>query len=114
MKRMPIIKLLIATLVSVGLVLSPVVAANAMAAMPAAPMDGGGPATTTSSPDKPCPCCDLTSKCVAAICTTACVQLGVPDPIFYVALAGHTVLTYVVPPMPQGRGWQPPTPPPRG
>ncbi len=114
MKRMPIIRLLLATLVSVGLVLSPVAAANAMAAMPPAPMDGGHHATTPSTPDKPCPCCDLTSKCIAAICTTACVQLGAPDPIFYVALVGHTVLTGMVLPMPQGLGWQPPTPPPRG
>ena len=114
MKRMPIIKQLIAALVSIGLVLAPVAAANAMAAMPAAPVDGAGLATTTSSPDKSCPCCDMASKCVAATCATTCAQLAAPDPVFQVALLGHVALAAIVPPMYQGLGWQPPTPPPRG
>ena len=114
MKRMPIIRLLIATVVSIGLVLSPVAAANAMAAMPATAMDGGGSGTMSSSPDKPCPCCDMASKCVAATCATTCAQLAAPDPVFQVALVGHVVLTAMVPPMHPGLGWQPPTPPPRG
>jgi hypothetical protein len=110
---MPITRLFILTLVSIGLVLSPVTAANAMAAMPATAMDGGGSGTLTSSPDKTCPCCDMASKCVAATCAMTCAQLAAPDPVVQVALVGHVVLTAMVPLMHQGLGWQPPIPSPR-
>ena len=113
MKRMPIIRLILATLISIGLVLSPVAAANAMTSAPATVMDDAGQATTSSA-DKACPCCDMTGKCVAAICTMSCLQIGpASDLSFPVALAGHAALGGIVPLMHQGLGWQPPTPPPR-
>src|SRR4029077_6900136 len=111
---MPIFKSILSAVVSIALVLSPVAAANAMAAMPTAPLDAAGPATTTSSPDKPCPCCDMASKCVAATCATTCAQLAAPDPVLQVALAGHVVLTAMVAPMHPGVGRPPPPPPPGG
>ena len=110
---MSIIRLILATLVSIGLVLSPVAAANTMAAMPAALLDAGGPATT-SSMDKACPCCDSVAKCTMAICTMSCVQFGpASDAVFPVALIGHAALSGIVPLMHYGVGWPPPTPPPR-
>lgn len=111
-KRVPTLRLLVATLVSIGLVLSPVAAANTMATMPVTVMDGGGNGAITSSPDKPCPCCDMASKCVAATCATTCAQLAGPDLAFQVALVGHIVLTAKVPSMHPGLGWRPPPPPP--
>ncbi len=114
MERMPILRLILAGLVSIGLVLSPVVAANVMAAMSVTAMDGVGPVTTTSSPDKPCPCCDMASKCVAATCTVSCSQIGFASDLSYpVALIGHAVLSGIVPLMHQGFAKRPATPPPR-
>jgi hypothetical protein len=113
MKRMRMFRLLIVALVSVGLALSPLVAANVIAATAVAAMDDIAPGTMKSSTDMPCPCCDKGSKCIAAVCTTTCAQLAPPESVLEVALVGHALLTAMVPPVRQGRGWQPPTPPPR-
>ena len=114
-KRMPVVRFILATLVSIGLVLSPVAAANAMAAMPASLMDmGGGGQATSPSTDKPCPCCDNAGKCVAAMCSMSCSLIGfASDVSFPAALVGHAALSGIVPPMHSGLGWRPPTPPPR-
>ena len=110
---MPVIKLILATLVSMGLVLSPVAPANVMASAPAGLMDDGGQATNSST-DKPCPCCDKAGKCVAAMCSMSCSLIGfASDLSFPVVLVGHAVLSGIVPPMHYGLGWRPPTPPPR-
>lgn len=109
MKRMPKIRLFVAMLVSIGLVLSPVAASNALAA--AVSMHANGAAATSSS-DKPCPCCDF-AKCVAAICTMSCVQLGPSDLSFDIELIGHAVLGGTVPDIQHGLNSRPPTPPPR-
>lgn len=113
MKRMPVIRLLLATLVSIGLVLSPVAAANALISPPAALMDAGGQATSSST-DKACPCCDMTGNCVAATCTVSCSQIGFASDLSYpVALIGHAVLSGIVPLMHQGLAQRPAIPPPR-
>lgn len=114
---MLIVRLIIAALVSVGLVLSPVAPANAVAAAPATLMshagDHAGPARTSST-DKPCPCCDKIGKCVAAMCSMNCSLTGFASDVFFpVALIGHAALSGIVPPMPHGLNWRPPTPPPR-
>lgn len=110
---MRILRLIFAGLISIGLVLSPVAAANAMASVPTTLMGEAGSAAK-SSPDKSCPCCDMASKCVAATCAATCAQLAAPEPVLQVPLIGHVVLTAMVAPMRQGLAWQPPTPPPRG
>ena len=109
MTRMLTVRLFIAMLVSIGLVLSPGATSNALAA--AHSMHANG-AAATSSTDKPCPCCDF-AKCVAAICTMGCVQLGPSDLSFEIELIGHAVLGGTVPHIQHGLSCRPPTPPPR-
>ena len=112
-KRMSIIRPMIAIFVSVGLVLSPIAAANATVAMPAALADQASGAAP-SPMDDDCQCCDLTGKCVAAFCSTACVQLGpTSDAAYEVALIGHAALSGIAPLSLHGLAWGPPTPPPR-
>jgi hypothetical protein len=74
-KRMPIIRLILATLVSIGLVLSPVTVANAMAATPPTLADQFV-GTDTAPMDGDCLCCDMSAACAAAICGMSCAQLG--------------------------------------
>lgn len=112
---MPVVRFILATLVSIGLVLSPVAATNAMAAMPASLMDmGGGGQATSPATDKSCPCCDKAGKCAATMCSMSCSLIGfASDVSFPVVLVGHAALSGIVPRMHYGLGWRPPTPPPR-
>lgn len=103
-------RLFVAILVSIGLVLSPIASANVLAS--SASM-GASWTAATSSPDKPCQCCDLAAKCVAPVCTMGCVQLAPSDPLFNIELVGHAVLRGTVPFMHHGFSRAPPTPPPR-
>lgn len=106
---MAIIRVILIALVSIGLVLSPVAAANVMAAAPAALTDD-----VTSSTTKACPCCDIAGKCTMAICTMSCVQLGpTSDLTFSITLVGHAALSGIVPLIHRGFAQPPPTPPPR-
>jgi hypothetical protein len=110
---MPVLKLILAILVSVGLVLAPVAVANTMASASAGLMDDAGQATSPST-DKACPCCDKTGKCVVAVCSMGCSLIGVASDVsFPIVLVGHAALSGIVPPMHNGLGWRPPTPPPR-
>lgn len=109
-KRMPGIRLFVAILVSIGLVLSPIASANVLTS--SASMDASRAAATTS-PDKPCQCCDFAAKCVAPVCTMGCVQLAPSDPFFNIEFIGHAVLRGIVPIMHHGLSRPPPTPPPR-
>ncbi len=106
---MPTIRLLIAMLVSIGLVLSPVATSNTVAASLSMTAHG---APATLSADKPCTCCDF-AKCVAAICAQSCVQLAASDLFFDIEFIGHAVLGGTVPDMRHGLSSRPPTPPPR-
>lgn len=108
-----IIKSIIVTLVGLGLVLSPIAAANAMATVPTALMDGVG-SGPMSSVDKACPCCDMAGKCTMATCTMNCVQFGpASQSTVEVARDGHAALSATVPALNQGLAPRPPTPPPR-
>ena len=110
-----ILRSILAALVSIGLVLSPIAVANAMGSMQMAVADNAArTAPSTSSADKPCPCCDIAEKCFAANCTTSCMQLApASDLNFLPALAGHAALSGIVPVMFRGLALRPPTPPPR-
>jgi hypothetical protein len=112
---MPIFRSTLSAVVSIALVLSPVGVANAMGSMQAAIADSGTrTATSRSSTEKTCPCCDIVGKCAAAICTMSCVQLGpASDLNSSAALFGHAALIGVVPTLHQGLAQRPPTPPPR-
>lgn len=107
MMRMPNIRPLIAMLVSIGLVLSPVATSNAFAAA----MHANGAAATFST-DKPCSCCDF-AKCIAAICTVSCAQFAPSNLFLDIELVGHAVFGVTVPDVRHGLSSRPPTPPPR-
>lgn len=109
---MRVIKLILATLLSIGLVLSPVATANAMASASAGLMASSEQATGPSH-DKRCPCCDLAAKCIAAVCVTSCVQLAPAESLFVIELVGHAVLGGTTPSISDGLNQQPPVPPPR-
>lgn len=110
---MAVLRQTLVVLLSIGLVLAPVTAANATVAMHTALADqvsGAAP----SPMDDDCQCCDLTGKCAAAFCSTACVQLGpASDTAYAVALIGHAALSGIAPLSLHGLAWRPPTPPPR-
>ena len=113
---MPIARSILAALISIGLVLSPIAVANAMGSLQASVMDDGvRTAQTTSSTQKACPCCDVVGKCVAAaICAMSCAQLGpASDVSFLPVLAGHAALNGIVPTLHRGLARRPAVPPPR-
>ena len=110
---MAVLRQTLAILLSIGLVLAPVAAANAAFAMQTALADEARGAAPTSMDDD-CQCCDLTGKCAAAFCSTACVQFGpTSDAAYEVALIGHAALSEIAPHTLDGLAWRPPTPPPR-
>ena len=110
---MSIIRHMIAVFVSVGLVLSPIAAANATVTAPAILADQA-PGAAQPPMDGDCQCCDMTGKCPAAFCSTACVQLGpTSDTAYAMALIGHAALSGIAPLSLHGLAWRPPTPPPR-
>lgn len=110
---MSLFRQVLTALLSIGLVLSPVAAANAAAASAVALMDQATSAAP-SPMDGDCHCCDVHGKCAAALCSMGCVQLGpASDAAFELVLIGHAALSGIVPLVLQGLAWQPPTPPPR-
>jgi hypothetical protein len=110
---MPALRSILATLISIAVVLSPIATSTALSAMPAAIMGDTG-AGTSSSMDKACPCCDEHGKCVMATCGMNCQQLGpAPGPAFYLADVGRNILSANVAQKYRGLALRPPTPPPR-
>lgn len=113
--RMRIFRSILAGLVSIGLVLAPIPASNAMGSMQPTMADHAArTAKPASSTKKPCPCCDL-GKCIKAVmCTMGCVQFGpASDLNLRTAPIGHAALRGIVPAFHQGLTQHPPTPPPR-
>lgn len=112
---MRILRSVLAGLVSVGLVLTPIAVTNAIGSMQSVMADDAArTANSTARTGKSCPCCDIAGKCFAAICTMSCVQFGPASDLgFPAAPVGHAALRGIVPTAHQGLTQHPPTPPPR-
>jgi hypothetical protein len=112
--RMRILRLILAGVVSIGLVLTPIAVTNAMGLMQSAMTDAARTAKSTSPTEKSCPCCDV-GKCFAvAMCTMSCMQFGpASDLNFRAAPIGHAALRGIAPAFHQGLTQHPPIPPPR-
>jgi hypothetical protein len=107
---MKVVRMILALVVSAGLVLAPVQAANAMRMMPMASMVD----TAAAHLDQDCACCAIAAKCPMVVCATHYVQFApVSYATFGAALLGHATLRGFVPLLHDGLNWQPPTPPPR-
>jgi hypothetical protein len=104
--------MILAVLISVGLALMPLSAANAMRMAPAAAMDQSLGAGVPGPED--CPCCDVATKCPMTSCAAQCVQVGPTAGSLLIApLPGSATRIRLEPVSSDGLDRAPPTPPPR-
>jgi hypothetical protein len=113
MKRVSIIRLVLAILVSIGMTLAPVQAARM------APVNCEMSLSETSTQGMPAAdqdfaCCKVAAHCVMATCAISCTRFTqiseVPKDF---AIVGHAPFAGLQPPHLEGLGWRPPIPPPR-
>lgn len=113
MKRVSMIRLILAIFISVGLTLAPVLAARMM------PFDANASSVQTTaraapSTDENCSCCKLAAHCFMAMCAIYCPQFSqisaMPNDF---ALVGHAAFAGLPHPQHEGLARRPPIPPPR-
>lgn len=113
-RPMAVLRHTIAVLLSIGLALSPVVAANALARGPSPHTYHSVIAVPTSMDmNEDCPCCDDHGHCPAALCSLSCVQLGPPSDDPLLTMTGHAAMSGIVAITLDDLARKPPTPPPR-